>query len=100
MARARRPTQRSLVARSVGGRGLNEPDDGQVRPGDPMNRAERSVSYSVWHEASHYFEEDEDDSRPPRKLRQQYAEVLIAAAVVVFFVGSYCALIFWLALTR
>ena len=101
MAQARRPTQRGEVSRSFGGRGFNDvPADGEPRPGDPINRPERSSAYRSYRDAFHLFEEDEREDRPPMKLRQRYAEVLIAAAVVVFFVGSYTAFIVWLAVTR
>jgi hypothetical protein len=100
MAQARRPTQRHTVSRSFGGRGFNDVvDDGKVRPGDPINRPERSSAYRSWRDAFYLFEEDERQERP-LSFRQQYAEALIATAVVLFFVGSYTAFIVWLAVTR
>lgn len=102
MARRSRLTQQTALARSFGGRSgfVSDELDRGGRPPEQMTRAERTLAWWQWSDASNHYEDyaDEDRLRINRLLPS--AELLVAVGVVVVFVGGFAGFIAYLALTR
>ena len=102
MARHRRTTQQSAIARSFGGRSgfVSEELTSRDQPGEQMSRWERSAAWLNWRDSHNHYEEYADDNRFRfGRLLPSY-ELVIAIGIALVFVGGYAVFIAFLALTR
>ena len=102
MARSRRTTQQSAIAKSFGGRSgfVSEELGNRDEPGEQMSRWERSAAFLNWSDSHNHYEEYADENRFRfGRLLPSY-ELVVAIAIVLVFVGGYAAFIAFLALTR
>ena len=104
MARSRRTTQQSAIARSFGGRSgfVSEELGSRQRdePAGPMSRWERSAAFLSWSDSHNHYEEYADDDRVGVNRLLPSAELLVAVGIVAVFVGGFAGFIALLALTR